>query len=60
MTSLGDLLVAPVQPWDALICTSQAAKTIVKRLLENWADYFEQRLGGRPKTQAPTLVMQVC
>lgn len=48
MSDIGDLLVAPVQPWDALICTSQAVKTAVDRLLDTWADYLADRLGSRP------------
>lgn len=47
MQSIGDLLIAPVQPWDALICTSMAVKTAVKRLLDTWADYLAQRTGGK-------------
>ena len=37
---IGDLLTAPVQPWDALICTSTAVKVGIDRLLDNWADYL--------------------
>jgi glycosyltransferase involved in cell wall biosynthesis len=51
MKTLGDFLIAPVQPWDALICTSQAVKTMVEELLGNWADYLQQRIGARPQTQ---------
>jgi alpha-maltose-1-phosphate synthase len=48
---LGDLLIAPVQPWDALVCTSQVAKTAIEQLLDQWADYLEVRIGSRPTTQ---------
>jgi glycosyltransferase involved in cell wall biosynthesis len=51
MEGISDLLIAPVQPWDAIICTSRAVKTMVERLLETWADYLTQRLGRRPETQ---------
>ena len=51
MQSIGDLLIAPVQPWDALICTSVAVKTAVEYLLNTWADYLAQRTGGRPNIQ---------
>lgn len=51
MQAIGDLLIAPIQPWDALICTSVAVKTAVDRLLETWADYLAQRTGGRPKIE---------
>ncbi len=45
MDALANLLVAPVQPWDAVICTSTAAKANVTRLLQAEADYLKERLG---------------
>jgi len=51
MEGIGDLLVAPVQPWDAVICTSTAVKKMVEQLLEHWADYLAERLGARPTLQ---------
>jgi len=43
---LANLLIAPVQPWDALICTSRAVKKTVQRLLEEQASYLKGRLGA--------------
>jgi len=48
MASIGDLLIAPLQPWDALICTSVAVKNAIERLLNTWAEYLAQRTGGKP------------
>ncbi len=45
MDALANLLTAPVQPWDAVICTSTAVKDNVNRLLQAQADYLVQRLG---------------
>ncbi len=45
MDALANLLTAPVQPWDAVICTSTAVKDNVTRLLQAQADYLRQRLG---------------
>ena len=45
MDALADLLTAPVQAWDAVICTSAAVKDNVNRLLKAQADYLVQRLG---------------
>lgn len=45
MDSLTELLTAPVQPWDALICTSHAVKDNVTRVLHAQAQYLEERLG---------------
>ncbi|MEW5773872.1 MAG: glycosyltransferase family 4 protein [Thermodesulfobacteriota bacterium] len=48
LASLAGLLTAPVQPWDALVCTSAAARTVVERVLEDHAGYLESRVGARP------------
>lgn len=45
MDSLAELITAPVQAWDAVICTSHAVKKHVERLLQSQADYFVARLG---------------
>ena len=47
VASLGRYLIAPTQPWDALICTSTAVRAAVERVLEQHADYLERRGGGR-------------
>ena len=45
MDAIVELLTAPVQPWDALICTSTAVKSNVERLLQGQLDYLKARLG---------------
>ena len=45
MDAIAELLTAPVQPWDAVICTSTAVKDNVTRLLQAQADYLAQRMG---------------
>ncbi|HZW13186.1 MAG TPA: glycosyltransferase family 4 protein [Noviherbaspirillum sp.] len=45
MDGLADLITAPVQPWDAVICTSTAVKNNVERLLQAQVDYLKERLG---------------
>ena len=45
--ALGQYLLAPTQPWDALVCTSTAVRTVVERIIEQHADYLERRGGGR-------------
>lgn len=47
MDTLAELLVAPVQPWDAVICTSTAVKDNVTRVLQMQADYLQDRLDIR-------------
>jgi glycosyltransferase involved in cell wall biosynthesis len=45
MDSLVELLTAPVQPWDAVICTSSAVKDNVNRVLQAEVDRLKERLG---------------
>jgi alpha-maltose-1-phosphate synthase len=45
MDSLVQLITAPVQPWDAVICTSMAVKDNVEKLLQAQVDYLQARLG---------------
>lgn len=49
MDAIGNLVTAPVQPWDALICTSAAVKTAVERVLTDWSEYLADRTGGKPE-----------
>lgn len=46
MDSIVDLLTAPVQQWDALICTSSAVKDNVIRVLQAQLDHLQHRLGA--------------
>lgn len=54
MEAVTDLLRAPVQPWDALICTSHAARRMVETLLQSEVEYLQTRLGATRFT-APLL-----
>lgn len=47
LAGLAGLATAPVQPWDALICTSTAVRDSVARLWQDQADYLALRLGAR-------------
>ncbi|MBF0101403.1 MAG: glycosyltransferase family 4 protein [Desulfobacterales bacterium] len=47
MDAISDLLTAPVQSWDAVICTSTAVKDNVQRLLQAQADYLLHRFGAQ-------------
>jgi glycosyltransferase involved in cell wall biosynthesis len=46
MDSIGDLMVAPYQSWDAVICTSGAVRDTYRRVLDDWGDYLGERTGG--------------
>jgi glycosyltransferase involved in cell wall biosynthesis len=45
MDAIAELITAPIQPWDALICTSHAVKTNVMQVLHAQIDYLKNRLG---------------
>ncbi|MGQ9368587.1 glycosyltransferase family 4 protein [Azospirillum sp. ST 5-10] len=51
---LSRVLTAPVQPWDALVCTSSAVLRTTTDLLEGWGDYYRARFGGA-RTPLPRL-----
>ena len=45
MDALANLITSPVQPWDAVICTSTAVKNNVEKLLQAQVNYLQDRLG---------------
>jgi alpha-maltose-1-phosphate synthase len=55
MDEIAGLLVAPVAPWDALICTSTAVLATVRQVLDAQADYLRWRLGPDLRLSAPQL-----
>lgn len=46
MDSISGFLVNPVQPWDALICTSNAVRKNVEVVIDANIDYLRNRLGA--------------
>nr|WP_246503742.1 glycosyltransferase family 4 protein [Plastoroseomonas arctica] len=46
MNALADNLTAPVQPWDAIICTSRAVRAMVARVMEEQSAYLRERFGA--------------
>jgi len=61
MDGIGMLLTVPVQPWDALVCTSRAAKTAIEHMLGQWGRYLAARTGGAPRcpVQLPVIPLGV-
>ena len=58
---IGEVLVAPVQPWDALICTSPAVRECLEGFLDRAQAYLSQRFGSSLSTrpQLPLLPLGV-
>ncbi len=46
MDMVSDLILPPFQPWDALICTSNAALSVVTRLQEDFRTWFSENTGA--------------
>lgn len=61
MESITRLLTAPVEEWDAVICTSRAVRDSVQLLLEAQGDYLRERLGATRLTlpQMPLIPLGV-
>src|SRR5262249_44351679 len=58
MDTLGDMLTGPVQPWDALICTSRSVRQMVQHVLVTYGDYLKDRF-GMAKAPLPTIQLPV-
>lgn len=58
---LGQFSTAPVRPWDALICTSKASKSVVQGFLDRQEDWLKQRLGAThfERPQLPVIPLGV-
>ena len=53
--------VGPVQPWDAIICTSPSVQQALSSMLDEYGDYLGDRFGGRrgPRPDLPLLPLGV-
>jgi glycosyltransferase involved in cell wall biosynthesis len=47
MRALGDLMLAPMEPWDALVCTSDAVRKAVETQFDALADYLRDRFDAK-------------
>ena len=52
MEAIGTFATAPLQSWDAVICTSRAVHDMVEGLLDRWYEYLGTRLNTRPEHPA--------
>ncbi len=46
MEALGGLVTAPVEEWDALVCTSPSARAVVTGVMEGHREYLRERFGS--------------
>ncbi|WP_058534555.1 glycosyltransferase family 4 protein [Legionella saoudiensis] len=58
---VAQLVQAPLQEWDAIICTSNAAKRVMENLFAQWHDYLRARYKEPIKTslQLPILPLGI-
>lgn len=61
MDSIGNLLVAPIEPWDAVVCTSIAVRRTYEAVLGHWEEYLTSRLGATrlPRPELPIIPLGV-
>ena len=61
MAMMADLATAPVQPWDALVCTSRAAVAMVEEMLQAEQARLVERLGATrfPRPLLPVIPLGV-
>lgn len=52
MESFGTFATAPLQSWDAVICTSKAVRRTVDHVLDEWCGYLAERLGAQTRDAA--------
>lgn len=59
--SLHHQMLEPVQPWDAIICTSRAVQSVVQHQFTLEADYIRARFGARdvPQPQLPVIPLGI-
>lgn len=55
------LIAEPVEPWDAIICTSRAVQSVVRHQMELEADYYRARFGATrvPIPQLPLIPLGI-
>ncbi|MBS0331526.1 MAG: glycosyltransferase family 4 protein [Proteobacteria bacterium] len=58
---IASALISPVQPWDALICTSPSVRDATKEMFDNWGDFLGERTGGgrTPQPRLPIIPLGV-
>ncbi|MFT5066137.1 MAG: glycosyltransferase involved in cell wall biosynthesis [Yoonia sp.] len=59
--SMHTLLAEPVEPWDAIICTSRAVQSVVQQQMDFEAEYYRARFGATrvPMPQLPLIPLGI-
>ena len=58
---ISESLTSPVQPWDALICTSPSVRDAVAQMFDDYGDFLGERMNGirPPQPQLPVVPLGV-
>ncbi|MEL0028207.1 MAG: glycosyltransferase family 4 protein [Perlucidibaca sp.] len=58
---MAQVSIAPVHPWDALVCTSPSVQAATSSMLDAWEDHLASRTGGRrpPRPHLPLIPLGV-
>jgi glycosyltransferase involved in cell wall biosynthesis len=62
MDEFGAMLTAPVEPWDALICTSAAVRKTIEGVMERYGAWLAERFGAsapRARLELPVIPLGV-
>jgi len=61
LDEIAGLLLAPLEPWDALVCTSDSTRKAVETLLNSTANYLQDRFGATriPPAQLVTIPLGI-
>lgn len=61
MDMIAGFAVAPIQEWDAVICTARTVRAMVEALMDEQAAYLKDRLGAQriPRPQLPVIPLGV-
>ncbi|MEW5688125.1 MAG: glycosyltransferase family 4 protein [Pseudomonadota bacterium] len=59
--TIANTQVAPMHPWDALICTSPSVRENLEAMFEGWGAHLAERTGGRapPRPALPVIPLGV-
>ena len=55
--ALRNLVIAPFEPYDRLVCTSDAVREMVRTVISNYSAYLRDRFGGQPRSLVPLEVI---
>jgi glycosyltransferase involved in cell wall biosynthesis len=61
MEKLHDLLLQPIEPWDAIICTSKAVQSVVQTQIDRQVEFIQGRFGATrvPVPQLPVIPLGI-